>query len=429
MSDLFIQNEEIRSKIINQYLRDAKHVPHVDKSDDRESDSELSDGELETDREIVESFHFLDTNDGELEILFDVCDFETDITKHYTLYLCGYSINTTGDRPFLQYMMQLESGTYSFPKIKFHCPTNVQVSEEDADGKSPNHVYFENECTKYFLDMFEPESGLGEDELKKLYKGYAISQRLENCIYVVFDMSMFRIRPRENVRRHWATIDEIVNHKQMFGYTIDQDSTFLFYERPGLMHIKNQHGAILDIPSVLFLCRKTNSTYENIYSEYDERENEEAKYITLLDERSPHPVLGDFFVFSTSPLDFHSQSIIRIRRFAGFLERPLYITSGIYSPPVSDTDETMSLGKVIPSIVSYMNQPNERTNDDDETGSDQERQTHNNDVQEKIELSQIQEEIDALNTMDFGCAYFQEMVGESKQAFWCIKSESHFSEL
>ena len=96
---------------------------------------------------------------------------------------------------------------------------------------------------------------------------------------------------------------------------------------------------------------------------------------------------------------------------------------------MSEPDESMSLGKVIPSIVSYMKQSDEGANGDEEPISVQEKQTHINDVQEKIELTQMQEEMEALNTMDFGCAYFQEMVGESKQAFWCIKSESHFAEL
>jgi hypothetical protein len=430
LSDLFIRNEATRSKITTQYFQDAKSLNRPIVSQDIDSDSDISvefepEKRVETD-DIEDSVHFLDTHDGDLEVLFDLCDFEVDITKQYTIYLCGYHLNTDEHRPFVQYMMQLESDEYSFPKINFRCPTNVQVSEEDDDGKSPNHVYFENECTKYILDMFEPETILSEEELKKLYKGYVHSQRLENTLYVIFDMSMFRIKRRENIRRHWATLDEIVNHKQLFGYHIDPDCAFVFYECPSLMRIQNAKGEILDIPRILFLCKKTSGTYENIYNEHDEREYEDAKYLTILDERSPHPILGDFFVFSTFPMDFHSQSIVRIRRFAGFLEKPLYITSGIHTPSMAARDEPSSLGKVIPNIVSYINKPN----DDDEDNYDDPNQIETDNVQDEyIETTQLQEEIEALHTLDFGCAYFQEMIGNTKHTFWCIKSESHFVEL
>jgi len=453
MSDLFIQNEMRMSKITNQYFRDQtsrKKMKDTVKDEEGGYESELSEFDLEMGQEkesemdaFEKSYHFLDTNEGELDVLFDLCENEADITKQYTVYLCGYEFNTSGHLPFLQYMMLLDNGSYDFPKIKFRCPTNVQLVQEDEDGKTPNHVYFENECTKTILDMFEPNVGMTEETMKNVFKGYVNSQRLADTLYVLFDMSKFHVKHREDVRRNWATVDELVNLKQLLGYNIVQDATFLFYERPELMQIKDERGAILDIPPVLYLCRKTGGQYENIYSEYDERNRESSPYLSLIDERSPHPVLGDFFVFSLLPLDFHSQSIMRIRRFIGFLEKPLYITSGIYQSSESDTDG-MSLGKVIPSIVSYMNEPKEDVEDEPKEDvedepkedvevmkSDEQKESQSDNVQD-IDIDdrpQITKEMEELGDKEFDCAYFQEMVGETKQSFWCIKSEDHFLEL
>ena len=451
MSDLFIQNEMRMSKITKQYFRDQiprKNIQATDKEEGDDYESELSEFDLEMDKEkeyekeeFEKSYHFLDTNEGELDVLFDLCENEIDITKQYTVYLCGYDFNTTGHLPFLQFMMQLDNGSYVFPNMKFRCPTNVQLVQEDEDGKTPNHVYFENECTKLILDMFELNEEILEEDMKNVFKGYVNSQRLANTLYVVFDMSKFRIKHREDVRRNWATIDEIVNKKQLLGYNIVQDATFLFYEKPGLMQIKDERGAILDIPPVLYLCRKKGGQYENIYSEYDDRNRDTSPYLSLIDERSSHPVLGDFFVFSLLPLDFHSQSIMKIRRFVGFLEKPLYITSGIYQTPVSENDG-MSLGKVIPSIVSYMSQPKDADEpkedvedepkedvEDEPKDADEPKDVQSNNVQDKDDKPQIIKEMEDLRNKTFNCAYFQEMVGEVKHSFWCIKSEDYFSEL
>jgi len=450
MSNLFIQNEIRMSKITNQYFRDQsskkvvkKEIKKMEAEEEEESDSDISDFDLEMQHEtevLDKSYHFLDTNEGELDMIFDLCDNETDVTKKYTIYLCGYEMNVSGFKPFLQYMMQLDNGSYAFPKMEFRCPTNVQLVQEDEDGKTPNHVYFENECTKMILDMFEPDLTMTEENMKNVFKGYTKSSRLEDTLYVLFDMSKFHIKKREDVRRNWGTVDEIMNMKQLFGYNIVQDATFLFYDNPELMQIKDQRGAILDTPRVLYLCRKQDNQYENIYSEYDERNRDTSPYLSLIDERSFHSILGDFFVFSLLPLDFHSQSIMRIRRFVGFLEKPLYLMSGIYQASVSE-NEGMTLGKVIPSIVSYMSKPKEEKEedpkeedpkeegDDDVTDTDNNTQTNSEYVQEQTEKPQITREMEELSERHFDSAYFQEMVGEIKHSFWCIKSEEHFLEL
>ena len=435
MSELFIQNQERISNITTHYFQNnarKMEVKSVKREHESDSEYEVSEFNLDIEDEktseiddIEKSYHFLDTNEGELELLFDICDNDTDITKHYTIYLCGYNLNVSGHVPFFLYMMQLNNnGGYELPKIGFRCPTNIKVAEDDEDGKTPKHVYFENECTKHILELFELNKEITEEHMKNIFKGYVKSRHLENTIYVLFDMSRFSINTRDDVRRSWATVDEIVNLKQIFGYKIAQEATNLFYEKPELMQVKNEHGAILDTPPVLYLCRNNGEQYENIYSEYDERNRETSPYFSLIDERSKHPVLGNFFIFSAIPLDYHNESIMRIRRFVGFLENPLYFMSNIRKLSESDSDN-MSLGKVIPSIVSYINEPNKKEITDEEVI----RENNTEDVQDSDQINQQDREIDDLQRQKFGCAYFQDMLGETKYGFWCIKSEENFLEL
>ena len=348
MSEIFIQNEAIRSKIQAQYFANNKSkelnkIPGFGQ-DDEENDDNISNDDLIDEYEpedispisnnLAKSFEFLGLDEGTISREFTLCSGETDITKKYNVQLCSYMINNSNEEyPFLQYMMQLEGDQFTFPKFVFKCAANIQTDEDEE--MTPEHVYFQNECTKHILDIFkihplhnddqdnqveqseeELEPDLDDPSISHIYKGYVVSSSNSDqdpTIYVLFDMTGFdfksdldqasKITP---IKRIWGTIDEIVNVHEILGYKVDPTAVHVFYQTPTLMHIKNGKGEILDNPSIMFMCKSANPTtitggqnilsYENVYNEPAIDSQDKSPIFSLIDERIDHPILGNFFI-------------------------------------------------------------------------------------------------------------------------------------
>ena len=140
-----------------------------------------------------------------------------------------------------------------------------------------------------------------------------------------FDFGDLVIKPND-YHRSWAIIDEIRYVKKMLGFAIDPIISQLFKENPGLTHIIDKNGFIVDTPYALYICKKDETTggYANIYSDDEDGE------ISIIEERTHHPIFGDFYLFSISPLDMQGrESHFKIKRYVGFTNNPLYILKNI----------------------------------------------------------------------------------------------------
>ena len=498
MSEIFIQNEEIRSKIQAQYFANNKSkelnkIPGFDQ--DAENDDNISNDDLideygsedisPTSNNLAKSFEFLGLDEGTISREFTLCTGETDITKKYNVQLCAYMINNSNEEyPFLQYMMQLEGDQFTFPKIVFKCAANIQTDEDEE--MTPEHVYFQNECTKHILDIFkihplhnddqdnqveqseeELEPDLDDPSISHIYKGYVVSSSNSDqdpTIYVLFDMTGFdfksdldqasKITP---IKRIWGTIDEIVNVHEILGYKVDPTAVHVFYQTPTLMHIKNGKGEILDNPSIMFMCKSATTitsgqnilSYENVYNEPAIDSQDKSPVFSLIDERIDHPILGNFFIFSVSPLNFNtaSKSIFDIKRCVGFIHKPVYILTNLTQVSLEEkNDKTpeFTLGSVIPSIVEYMSptdaEPDENLDVQEPTNIKEIKGGNNvetNDLGKELEpnlgrdlKSNLGRDLKGLRSQPVGSLnYFQEYVGNDRIPFWCIKSTLDFTEL
>ena len=497
MSEIFIQNEAIRSKIQAQYFANNKSkelnkIPGFDQDDD-ENDDNISNDDLideyepedispyPTSNNLAKSFEFLGLDEGTISREFTLCSGETDITKKYNVQLCAYMINNSNEEyPFLQYMMQLEGDQFTFPKFVFKCASNIQTDEDEE--MTPEHVYFQNECTKHILDVFikgtygslkippsdnegpdndgEEEPDLDDPSISHIYKGYVVSSTnsdQDHTIYVLFDMTGFDFKSELDqaskitpIKRIWGTIDEIVNVHEILGYKVDPTAVHVFYQTPTLMHIKNGKGEILDNPSIMFMCKSANPTtiiggqntlsYENVYNEPAIDSQDKSPIFSLIDERIDHPILGNFFIFSVSPLNFNtaSKSIFDIKRCVGFINKPVYILTNLTQINLEEkNDKTpeFTLGSVIPSIVEYMSptdaEPDENLDVQEPTNNKEIKGGNNvetNDLGKELEPNlgrDLKGTVGSLNSLN----YFQEYVGNDRIPFWCIKSTLDFTEL
>ena len=565
MSEIFIQNEAIRSKIQAQYFANNKSkelnkIPGFGQ-DDEENDDNISNDDLIDEYEpedispisnnLAKSFEFLGLDEGTISREFTLCSGETDITKKYNVQLCSYMINNSNEEyPFLQYMMQLEGDQFTFPKFVFKCAANIQTDEDEE--MTPEHVYFQNECTKHILDVFikgikgikgtvgptsyalkippfqgnqgslkippfqgnqgslkippldnegsdnegsdnegpdnegldndgdsqQEDQDLDDPSISHIYKGYVVSSSNSDqdpTIYVLFDMTGFdfksdldqasKITP---IKRIWGTIDEIVNVHEILGYKVDPTAVHVFYQTPTLMHIKNGKGEILDNPSIMFMCKSANPTtitggqnilsYENVYNEPAIDSQDKSPIFSLIDERIDHPILGNFFIFSVSPLNFNatSKSIFDIKRCVSFIHKPVYILTNLTQVNLEEkNDKTpeFTLGSVIPSIVEYMSptdaEPDENLDVQEPTNIKEIKGGNNvetNDLGKELEpnlgrdLKSVKQSVGSFNNLGRDLKglrsqpvgslnYFQEYVGNDRIPFWCIKSTLDFTEL
>ena len=315
-----------------------------EKEPETKPETEVSDDEEP--RVKVPDFTYLDPENLDLEYDFELCDTLFSNTSIYKIHVCGYSISTECEIPFVKYLMELNGENFVFPHFDFTCPSNVgnqsgfftdiwnkitgkeqqpQVQEPEEEEPATNQTYLLNECFKRIMTIMDVSDHSDPNLLNHMYKGFIKSKTEINVLYVFFDFGDLVIKSND-YHRSWAIIDEIRYVKKMLGFAIDPIISQLFKGNPGLTHIIDKNGFIIDTPYALYICKKDETTgvYVNIYSDDEDGE------ISIIEERTNHPIFGDFYLFSISPLDMQGrESHFKIKRYVGFTNNPLYILKNI----------------------------------------------------------------------------------------------------
>jgi glutaredoxin-related protein len=411
MSAIFIQQQQLRSKIKTQLASEIKDDTLIEKripsklsvlyepedidydqdqhQDENENENEHEDQEEENDSDtdnsstssedldILDSFakadtyYFLDKHEGALQYdMNEVCSKYTDITKALTVNLCAYEVRMDHKTPFLLYLVQQEGTKFTFPQFPFRCPTNIQIEDNDTSDSElgPVHVYFKNECNKMILDIMNLDGHTDADALSDIYKGYVQDKVDPSIVYAFFDVSRFQIRGDKETKRVWASMDELYYCRQVFGIPVRQSVVDFLEETPAAMFVKNQDREDIEIPTTLYLCELSElGYYVNSYSVEEDEPSDQS--LSLIDDRIDHPILGNFYYFTTDPLEYTSPSIFTIRRFTVLLEDPLYVVhplteivhkatanKNVLTKTSSALETTFpnGAGSIIPNIVSYL---------------------------------------------------------------------------
>ena len=462
MSERFIQSQYLIQQITDQFFNnngdgirvkgyitdsdDEMNVVNKFESSDTESDLE--------EKEEEETYHFLETNDSNLNYIFDLCDDETDILREYTIHICGYKMIQTETLPFLQYILNKAGDELKFPSLKFKCATNIIIDENEE--LPPKHIYFQNECSKFILQYASP---LSEKGVAQMYKGFVKDDKNENTLYVFFDLNDFSIDTTDNSEYRVCIIDEIVN-KHKSGLLVINPSVYnIFYQISSVMTIKDKWGKRITIPFLLYSCEYTEEGYKNTYK--SDSSKEEDDIISIIDDRINDPNYGSIYLFSTRPLKMNEDKINDMRRNVVFCIEPLYILQN-KRDPLQDSD--FRLGNIIPLAVKYVKNkitgdkidetkveetPEQETKDeetpeqetkDEETPEQETKDEETPEQETKDEETPEPETKDEdddimLNEMDeitdkvFSSIYFHEIVNETRESFWGIKSNIQFTSL
>lgn len=470
-------------------MREGSEEEDTDEEDDEDDESYPNQPDLDKmDESLSPStvFYFLDKDEEALQYdIENICKEHTDITKPFTIYLCGYEVRMEGLDPYLLYVVEQESTDVVFPHFEFRCPSSAETEDsEEGEELGGRQVYFKNECSKNILEIMDLDDHSDSEALRDIYKGYIPNKRDPSILYVFLDLSTFTIRKDKDVQRKrmWATMDELFYCKTVLGLTVHPKITELFNANPSILYIKDEKREPIEIPIILYLCESESvGVYKNVYNMEDD--SDEDEWVSLVDDRIDHPILGYFYYFTTDPLQFIAPSIFTIRRFVGFLDNPLYVLYSLSSSvqdlkdkqtttgSISNTlEETLpnGAGSIIPNIVSYLTrsttdsssksayttdqintsaeekeldekqyvaeelnqeeEPEEVYQEEESEEVDQEEEPEEVD-QENEETLTTEEQIQDLANVDNQCIYFQETIETKRVGFWCMKSKKYFSEL
>ena len=450
MSEQFIRSQYLSQQITDQFFRNKigsirmkdsvdedNDSDSNDSQDNQESDLEKLDEEDEEDKDDENNtYHFLETNQSNLNYTFDLCDDEPDILREYTVYMCGYKMIHTYTLPYLQYVLDKEGGTLKFPSMQFKCATNIQV-EEDVE-ESPKHVYFQNECSKFIFQYASPS---GDESVKKMYRGYVKSSKDENILYAFFDLTEFSLDTTPSSRYQMCIIDEIVNKHMRNSIMIDSSVYSIFYQRPEVMTIKNKWGKRITIPFLLYSCEYTDGVYINTYNADDTTDT-----ISILDDRTNDPYFGSVYVFSTRPLKSDDSNMEKIKRNVVFCINPIYILQNTRQS--TSSGDGFRLSSIIPSSVEYVknrllssdksdgldgkpdSEDKSEPSEEDEEEEDEDEEKEDDSVQdEMLGVKEHSNQMKAVLDKEFSSIYFHTNIGDSRQSFWGIKSSIQFTSL
>ena len=428
MSERFIQSQYLKQQITEQFFNNNGDAIRV-KGDITDSDDEqnvvnkveLSDTEsdLEETKE-EETYHFLETNESTLNYIFDLCDNETDILREYTIHICGYKIVQTETLPFLQYILSKSGNELKFPSLKFRCPTNIIIDENEE--LPPKHIYFQNECSKFILQYASP---LTERGVAQMYKGFVKDENNEDTLYVFFDLNDFSIDTTNNSEYRLCIIDEIVNKHKSDLLIINPSVYNIFYQISDVMTIKDKWGKRIMIPFLLYSCEYTEEGYKNTYK--PDNSNGEDDIISIIDDRINDPNYGSIYLFSTRPLKINEDKVNDMQRNVVFCIDPLYI---LQNKRERLKDDDFRISQIIPVTVKYIKdkltsddtiEKNVKKNTDEETPDEET-------PDEEDEYIML-DEMDKITDKVFSSIYFHDLVNETRESFWGIKSNIQFTSL
>ena len=117
----------------------------------------------------------------------------------------------------------------------------------------------------------------------------------------------------------WATLDEMINKKEINGISVHESIINLFNNNAFLCNIKENNGACIANPVTMYICHKRETgELENLYN----TDTDQHMRLLLIDTVE-HPLFGIVYLFTTHPIDSARKK--NIKRFSVFIDDSLYI--------------------------------------------------------------------------------------------------------
>ena len=166
---------------------------------------------------------------------------QQDNAVYKMVYICAYNVNSNGLCPFIQYMLYKEPH-HSFFEETMKFPYFAYVKDVDI----------KHNCRKVLDKIFTERYSPINNSKGYQYKGFI---NTNDDIYMFYDCSAYSISAHElprNATIWFALIDEIVNHKHMCNFPIDDTVSSLFLQNPEFIFLNDMNNNHYDIPLVAY---------------------------------------------------------------------------------------------------------------------------------------------------------------------------------
>ena len=174
------------------------------------------------------------------------------------IYICAYQVNTTGQLPFLQFVMtRSQENKMNLPNFNYNdtpnilemcrCTLDIILTPSTVVSGVPS-------LTSAFGFGSLQTTGTSMSVPQHKYQGFAQDG---NNFYVFFDFSQYNIESQHFLLQdevYLVLIDEFINHKQIGKYAIDKTAIDFFSINPELLYLTdiNNNNNNYETPAVLY---------------------------------------------------------------------------------------------------------------------------------------------------------------------------------
>jgi len=212
----------------------------------------------------------------DLNTNFDDIDTIIDKTKPCIIHNMCYKINFDIIKPYLMFYL------FKYPKSDRSSNDMLVFPFENYKNKPDNNVLKQSSQLngKIFSREYRPH-------ISKEPRGYIFNKPL-NLIFILYEydhkQSISVNKLERKTQFWWTLIDEIVNHKKVTNFPINNSVYNTFIDNPSLLYLYNR-GEIIEIPSVGY-----HGTYYEIMKNIVK---------TGLRNSTLNPMMGPYYYFGT----------------------------------------------------------------------------------------------------------------------------------
>lgn len=237
---------------------------------------------------------------------------EMDVNKE-EIFDNNYISNPENEKTFIEQILEQFLGVANKNEEDTEPDTesdNDDSSKSDSDNNtevSDDGITLTSEIQKSYSSI----TGLPEELSENNYKGFI---KTTNVVYFFFEH--YELYENNN---HWATIDELLNQKNVYNGTVKDITTDLFTQIPESTKLLSNNKSI-EVPKVCYLANYTEDSYSTQYFE----ENTKPFSVDSFVNTTNIPFFDDIYLFTSKQINNTTNST-KAKRAVIFTNKAVHV--------------------------------------------------------------------------------------------------------